>query len=87
MTRPSGRAGHQRKDTLFPSGELSSIQKPQYLLYTKKLMSEFQEKLDQLNWFSEFSLELLVYFKLESPARSENVMVFKVWLVEVFSPE
>lgn len=50
-------------------------------------MSEFQEKLDQLNWFSEFSLELLVYFKLESPARSENVMVFKVWLVEVFSPE
>lgn len=34
MIRLRGYAGHQRKNTLFPSGELSGIQKPQYLFYT-----------------------------------------------------
>lgn len=37
MIRPSGRAGHQRKDTLFPSGErfLASKNYNFFLIYEK----------------------------------------------------
>lgn len=44
MIRPSGHAGHQRKDTLFPSGKLFLASKSHNISYIKKLTSEFQEK-------------------------------------------
>lgn len=81
MIRPSGHAGHQRKNTLFPSGEFLASKSHNIFFNKKKGNQNFKNKIIGFPNFLCLGA-FRVYFNLKSPARSEKVMVFKVWLLE-----